>query len=494
MERLRNPAIWVLVAASVLPLWTAFEVDHLLLDEDALITLTYAKNLARGSGFVYNHPPPVLGTTTPLFALVVALLSVVTLGGEPTFLAVLLSALCWAGLAWAVFLFRGAFGLDARQAVIVGLMLIASGWVAHLEMEAYLFALLLLVSAGLFFSGRRLLSGLACGALFLTRGEGALLFGILLVLAVVSDLKRRERGAHGPAKSAAVPLSLGFVLPVVLWSAFAQLSFGGVLPNTLAAKIAQGSTGLWRPFAVQLAQEWLPGWGRELGLAGVPFFNLGYVLAIAGLALVIARRSPLGVLVAWVVCYVAGYSLLGVPGYPWYGLPVVFVLTVLAGVGLAELCSLAARVDRRGAVTAAVVVVALVILRVAMPTVRAAVAEETSPRKHAYLELAGWFVEHAEPEAAIAYHEIGYLGYYTDNRIIDMMGLVTPEITPHVAAGDFSSGFWQFRAEYFVHLEGSGFQTAIVTDPRFSAGYRAVQRFPGFDGRPLTVYERVDRE
>jgi hypothetical protein len=494
MERLRNPAIWVLVAASVLPLWTAFEVDNRLLDEDALITLTYAKNLARGSGFSYNHPPPVLGTTTPLYALVVAVLSVVTLGGEPTFLAVFLSALCWAGTAWAVFGFRRAFRLDDRQAVIVGLMLVASGSVAHLEMESHLFALLLVVSAGLFFAGRSLLSGLACGALFLTRGEGALLFGILLALAIIADLKRRRQQSDDAARSAAMLLSIGFVLPVLLWSAFAQLVFGSVLPNTLAAKIAQGSTGLWRPFAAQLMGDWLPGWGRELGLAGVPYLNLGYALAIAGLVLVMVRRSPLAVVVAWVLCYVVGYSLLGVPGYPWYGLPVSFVLFLLAGIGLAELCSLADRIGRRGAVAAAVVVAALVILRVAIPTVRAALAEESSPRKHAYLELAGWFQEHATPGAAIAYHEIGYLGYYTDNRIIDMMGLVTPEITPHVAVGDFSWGFWHFRPEYFVYLEGSGFQTAIVSDPHFSMSYRAVQRFPGFDGRSLTVYERVGRE
>jgi hypothetical protein len=350
------------------------------------------------------------------------------------------------------------------------------------------------VGVGLYFAGRTLWSGVVLGALFLTRGEGVLVFGILLALGLAADLRRRHQQPGNPSRSAAMLLSVGFVMPVALWSAYAQLAFGGVLPNTLAAKIAQGSSGLWRPFAEQLVTVWLPGWGRELGFAGLPYLNFGYALAIIGLVIVFARRSPLAVLAAWILCYVVGYSLLGVPGYPWYGLPVFFVLSVMAGVGLAQVAGLAARRGGHVAFAASLLLVALVIFRLAAPTVRAALAEESSTRKLAYLELAGWFVDHADPDAAIAYHEIGFLGYYTDNRIIDMMGLVSPEITPHVAVGDFSWGFWHHRPEYFVHLEGSGFQTAIVSDPEFARTYRAVTRLPGFDGQLLTVYERVTRE
>src|ERR1051325_10123216 len=40
--------------------------------EDALITLRYAENLALGQGFVYNPGEHVLGTTTPLYTLLLA--------------------------------------------------------------------------------------------------------------------------------------------------------------------------------------------------------------------------------------------------------------------------------------------------------------------------------------------------------------------------------------------------------------------------------------
>ncbi len=43
--------------------------------DDAYITFRYARNLVRGTGFVYNPGERVLGTTTPLYTLVLAALA-----------------------------------------------------------------------------------------------------------------------------------------------------------------------------------------------------------------------------------------------------------------------------------------------------------------------------------------------------------------------------------------------------------------------------------
>jgi hypothetical protein len=41
-----------------------------------------------------------------------------------------------------------------------------------------------------------------------------------------------------------------------------------------------------------------------------------------------------------------------------------------------------------------------------------------------------WFDRHAEPDAVIAAPDIGALGYYGRRRVIDLAGLVTPEMVP----------------------------------------------------------------
>jgi hypothetical protein len=43
---------------------------------------------------------------------------------------------------------------------------------------------------------------------------------------------------------------------------------------------------------------------------------------------------------------------------------------------------------------------------------------------------ARWISSHTEPEALIAAHDIGALGYYGDRRILDLAGLIDPEVIP----------------------------------------------------------------
>ena len=43
---------------------------------------------------------------------------------------------------------------------------------------------------------------------------------------------------------------------------------------------------------------------------------------------------------------------------------------------------------------------------------------------------AHWLNEHTGPEALIAAHDIGAIGYFSQRRLIDLAGLVTPEVIP----------------------------------------------------------------
>ena len=53
--------------------------------DDAYITFRYARNLLRGYGLVFNPGEHVLGTTTPLYALLMAFLGLFTGGGNAPF-------------------------------------------------------------------------------------------------------------------------------------------------------------------------------------------------------------------------------------------------------------------------------------------------------------------------------------------------------------------------------------------------------------------------
>lgn len=56
----------------MLGLWVFYAVYTGVSLEDAFITFRYARNLAEGQGFVFNPGEHVLGTTSPLHALILA--------------------------------------------------------------------------------------------------------------------------------------------------------------------------------------------------------------------------------------------------------------------------------------------------------------------------------------------------------------------------------------------------------------------------------------
>ena len=88
--------------------------------DDAYITFRYAQNLATGAGLVYNPGEAVLGTTAPLWALILALGRLLGFADLP-WLATVLSALCDAASAALLVLCARQLGLGPLASLLVGL-------------------------------------------------------------------------------------------------------------------------------------------------------------------------------------------------------------------------------------------------------------------------------------------------------------------------------------------------------------------------------------
>ena len=461
------------MVASSLPLIAgAVSVDRPLPD-DALITLTFAKNIIDGNGWVFNQPPPVLGTTTPAFTLAIAAISS-TLGGAPTTVAVWTSAVAWLLTAWLPLLFRRALRLTSLQAALIGLSIIAGGAVDYLGMESAVFCLVLLLTVALRQRGTITAAGLAAGTLFLIRGEGILLPAILGSSAVLGELRGCDRGLFGEPTwpGTSVRFTAAAAVPILAWSVYALPTFGSILPNTLAAKLAQSSSGVWKPFGARLVEEFLPSWAGRLSLSALPWFGFWAVLVLVGIGVALAVHRALAPLPVWAVAYTTGYAALGVAGYHWYRLPLDFVGSVMFGLGLGWGIERVARTTRSRIAPLLLTAATIGLLAWDASSV---VARIESPRESAkeqtYRQLAAWLEEHGTPGARVAHIEVGYLGYYTSLGIVDLVGLVSPEVTDDVARGVFSAGFWSRLPEYLVYVEGSRFYNGIIGDPRFVRFY-----------------------
>ncbi len=414
--------------------------------DDPFITYRYADSLRRGLGFVYNPGERVLSTTTPLFAILLALLAnlwhdlphlanligafSLALGG--LFLSDLADAWDSPPIRWAALLLYPFFPL----------LLVTLGS----ETPLYL---ALCLGAFAFYARRQYTWTAVFTALaVLTRPDG-LLVGIVLTL----DYLLRRRG---PIPWSTVLISLGLVLP---WFIFAWLYFGSPLPATLATKQHQGAMAISTGFAPGLftIMQSYAGWQYEIER----------VLAVLGLVAIRSAKQWLPFLL-WPALYFVAYSLLGVSQYFWYYAPLVPGFLVLVGLGISALSqAVSLTADRLGQALRSSkfvlpVLYPIILFSLGIFQVRDMWQSSANldPRVEIYSAIGKWIQANVAPNATIGTLEVGIIGYYAQRPMIDFAGLIQPEVARYLSYNTTydDAALWaveRFKPDYLVLQEGT---------------------------------------
>ncbi len=465
-----------LMAAAIVLLWGVSRSPRYAYD-DAYITYRYAENLRRGLGLVYNPGEWVLGTTTPLFALILGALGLLSPNLET--LGHWLGILCWIVAAWAAIALLWEAGRP-WAALAAGLLIaFEPSCLPSLGMETHLVIALMLAVAWVWLKGHRVLSALLAAALLLTRQDSALW---LLLLGI--EVWRRRHSV--PWQEAA-----GAILLTMPWFLYAGLRYGSVLPNSALAKLGQNKlmpVGGQDPF-------WQMMWAT--GTAGL--HPIAVVISVAVLALgvwVIFRFArSFWWLVVWTIAYVAIYTWLDVASFPWYFVPALTVLCLVMALGLGYLFGdgreKAVRQDRgtRRAIRLWLgpSVGGLLLLTILLNRggyMRASVGNRGV--RVAYEQVGQWLASNTSNHSDVASIEIGIIGYLSQRPILDTMGLVSPDMAQH-QVGWLETLAYALNAhspEYAVTLPNTAWD-GIVDRWWFLEQYEAVTRFD-----EVTVYHR----
>jgi hypothetical protein len=371
--------------------------------DDAYISFRYAENIAVGQGFVYNPGEKILGTTSPLYTLLLAVLRQIGIAipAAGYGLGIVFSCLS-AVLVFLVFRRLGRAELGMASSL---LLCVLSPWTlaAVSGMETTLYASLLLGAFLFYLEGKNYGAAIVAGLATLVRPDGIALAAVLLAFI----LPRGRRPA--------LAFLLGYALVVLPWFVFAAFYFGSVIPHTIVVK------------KLILPQPWwfvLAEFGRQF--IGDPGRVIVSAFFAAGLAAAIMTRRELRPGAAWILVYIAGYAAAQVltVGFPWYFAALVpfYVLIAAAGVEL-----LLSRWPGRGKwlVPLPLVVVAALYLG---PAVRAR-QQEMLRRESAYRKIALWILRDSSAGDEVYAGEIGALGYFLKNRrIIDSSGLISQDV------------------------------------------------------------------
>lgn len=470
-------AAWV----STVNFWFAYD--------DALITYRFARNLATGHGLVYNPGEWHLGTTAPLYALILGILGWVAGPDSIPFFGGLISGLSMTlgGLALATF---GAQHRAPLAGLCAGMFWVTSPmmfWTWSGEMPLQM--ALILWGFVAYRAERPLIAAAILACATLTRPDGVLAAAVVFGYDVV--VRRRILW-----KAWLVYAAIIAPFAIVTW-----LVYGSPLPGTLSAKLAQRDSGYWSTYFGRGMRGWFKRFllesvdGPRLEIFSIDPGTLSFWATIGVLAIAGYRFWALPF--AWILLFVMIYRTMKVPFYHWYTSPAAIGLSIVMGAGLAALLSLARRglpLKRAEGPVLAAAGAALVVIA-GVPHLRA--LPETSKQHPAEYVAAGrWLHDHAAPDATVGYYEIGFIGYYSDRRIVDSLGLVDPGVPPHVAKQDLAWAFRERRPTYLLRKTGAGdILNSFTAEPWFAAEYRERMVFAA-PGDPeyhrVILYERRD--
>lgn len=403
--------------------------------DDAWIHQTYARNLGQSGAWEYVPGAPSAGSTSPLWTVLLAV--GYAIGLPYRVWAMVLGALSVAAAAWAAGqlaqgLFRSRLvGWLAGLACAVEWHML---WAGASGMETALFAALCLgvmVQATRIAEGGRAIHWAVWGVLgslaFLTRPEGLVPFALsgLAVLVVRSaDLSAaRWRAALGRYGLAA----LGLLLPALPYLAFNLATSGALFPNTFYAKQAE-----YRE--VTLALPWLERFGRVIAVQFVGGQALLLPGILAALAPSIRQRRWLALLpVAWWLIAAAIYATRLPVTYQHgrYQMPGIPVLLVYGVAGTWLLLSKAKRLVPRVAART-VALASAVVFAAFLPIGARTYFADVRIIDSEMVAVAHWLDADTPPDAVIAIHDIGAVGYFTQRRLLDLAGLISPEVIPFI--------------------------------------------------------------
>ncbi len=443
---------------------TGFVID------DAFITYRYAENIALGNGFVYNLGERVLGTTTPLFTLI---LSAFATAGISVYKASLAVSLLCSGFT-AIIVLRLAqslrFTLWCWAPVLLYALFPRSLPMETGGMETALFTVLITAAIYFHHRGQHFYAMGSATLASVTRPEGLLLMALLLLWSAL----RQPRSVIGL-----------LVIPATLigpWVLFAWRYFGSPIPNSVAAKLALYSRyGTEGPLA-NIA--FLLGLHNPLGWAMV-------ALAIPGTWWLLKKQNFGRLAVVWIAGMLGFYTFNQSHIFLWYIVPIYPVFLVLATAFFPWLSERLKWSRPRVEVASKVV---LVILTLAL-----GLGNITPLRYYTrYQELLeqvhqsiGYYLRaHAEPGEVVAAEDIGYMGYFSGMRLIDRDGLISPRVIPYNRDGDYYGVIRDFNPDWVVAARGSK-TSGFIDSAAFLRDYELKKAFMYPTGIDLRVYRRV---
>ncbi len=497
--------------------------------DDAFITYRYARNIVRGLGFVYNPGEAVLGTTTPLYTLLLAGLAWITHSEAIPSISLIVNTLAdGASTALLYLLAHRLLSSSTTDSPLPGSCLLPALlgllWAvsprgvatAISGMETSIYMLCLIGAYMAWLVGRGWLAAALAALGTFTRPDALIWAGPLALAMIVEKWQKH----HNQPLLRRLPWAeAGIYLAILLpWLIYGTLTFGSPLPRSMTVKLVAYHRPWYTALMTLLVHYGISfseqaTLGTTAALVGCVIYPL---LAISGGLWLFRTDRRAAPLVAFPWLYLVVFALANPLIFPWYLVPPMpfYFLCILAGAWtlLLKLTS-ALRAEVRWAKWA----MAALGLVWAGFSLRAwnlhpGYGQDRPAPQVAWDEpvllqgrIGRLLAPYVGGDVIVATGDIGAVGWYSDARILDTVGLVSPEASAYYPLAPEMLGaagyaiapdmIFDHMPDYIILLESYG-ENGLFKDPRFDLHYRLFKEFPIEAGhsRRVLIYERVNAD
>ena len=407
--------------------------------DDAWIHQTYARNLYQTGKWIYSSQLVSGGSTSPLWSILLVVGHIIKTPILWSYVLGLICLVCIASISEIIF--QNVTNREEHSFPFFGLFVATEWhflWASLSGMETLLFTLgiVLIFYLLLFHPQKPFWVGVVCGISIWVRPEALTFLGPSIF--VLFFIYFRSMPKFG---SKLVGLLSGFVLTFIPYLIFNYILAGSIFPNTFNAKRAE--------YLILLD---MPLYSRVLELIKLPLIGSG-VLLLPGFLYQFWKSIHdknwyiLSAYIWWggiVLIYALNLPVVYQHGRYLIPSMVIFYLTSLIGVD-----SLVIKLKKNSGIMKRISTVWLLCI-VGVQLSFLALGAKTYANDVTIIETemvasASWIAENTENDALIAAHDIGALGYYGDRRIVDLAGLIDPEVIPIIRDEQSLSEFMDDR-------------------------------------------------
>lgn len=414
--------------------------------DDAFITFRYAQNLASGNGLVYNPGEYILGTTSPLFAIIISFIYKI---GLPIPESVVILNIIFDSLT--VFIISKVF-IHNKKIIELGIFLfVFSGSVLISRitsggMEVNLFLLLSILTIFLYLQEKKIYAFIICSLTYFVRPESISLIVILLLNEFFSKNN----------KNAIVLAIISFVTLLIPLFIIYNI-YGNILPQSVLAKSELTGGSIYELINMFFLRD-------PISIITLPFALIGFTR--------INKTEPfLKIFGYWILLLIISYLVIRPHPWPWYSYVIRSGFALFSGLGFVYILSYLKKFENFLTFRKIIFFSAIVALSSNLST---GYFQGFKPvTRHIYYPLKNWAKINKTSDKNLIADDIGIIGFHFEGYIHDTQGLVSSRFVKKNERFDF---FRSTQAD-FLFLNSNQENVDLMFNTELNNYYQPIARY-----------------